>query len=42
MNFDAFLNSLYIMGEGMLGIFIVTGILILSVYLIRKLGTKKQ
>ena len=42
MNYEAFLNSLYIMGEGMLGILIVTGVLILSVYLIRKIGSKKQ
>lgn len=30
MNFQAFLDSLPIMGKGMLGIFIVTGVIILA------------
>ena len=33
-NFDAFLNSLPIMGKGMLGIFIVTIVILAAIYLL--------
>lgn len=44
MKFDvgALLDSLPIMGYGMLGIFIVTGIIILSVYLLNGLTKPKK
>ena len=41
-NIDAFLNSLPMMGKGMLGIFVVTGIIILMIALLNKLTTAKQ
>lgn len=34
INFQAFVDSLPIIGFGMLGIFVVTGIIILTIYLI--------
>lgn len=37
---DAFVSSLRYMGLGMLGIFVVIGVLVLSVYALRRL-TKK-
>lgn len=40
MNIDAFLNTLPIMGKGMLGIFIVTAVIILSVMLLNKVTAK--
>ncbi len=44
MNFDvgALLDSLPIMGYGMLGIFLVTGIIITSVYLLNWLTKPKK
>ena len=49
MNFNdfnpmAFINNLHYMGKGMLGIFIVIGIIIISVYLLSRFGnnTDKQ
>ncbi len=46
MNFhidiDAFLNSLGYMGQGLLGIFIVTGFLILTMVLLNLLSKKKK
>lgn len=41
INVDGFLNSLPIMFYGMLGIFIVTFIIIITVILVNKLGDKK-
>lgn len=41
INLPAFLNSLSYMLMGMLGIFIVTGIIIAVVYLLNKVGAKK-
>ena len=38
----AFIENLKYMGQGMLGIFIVIGIIILSVYLLAKLGNKEE
>ena len=38
----AFVENLKYMGQGMLGIFIVIGIIILSVYLLAKLGNKEE
>ncbi len=38
----AFVNNLKYMGQGMLGIFIVIGIIILAVYLLAKVGNKKD
>ena len=38
----AFVENLKYMGQGMLGIFIVIGIIILSVYLLAKIGKKKN
>ena len=40
LNIPNFLESLSIMGKGMLGIFIVTVILILSVYVLNFIGRK--
>ena len=38
----AFVENLKYMGQGMLGIFIVIGIIILSVYLLARLGNKDE
>ncbi len=35
MNFQAFLNTLPIMGKGMLGIFIVTAVIVAVMYWLR-------
>ena len=40
INFDAFLQSLPIMGVGLLGIFIVTIVLILGIYLLKAISPK--
>ena len=40
MRVDLFLNVLPIMGYGMLGIFIVTGVIIAVVSLLSKIGSK--
>ena len=42
MNIDLFLQTLPIMGKGLLGIFIVTGVIILMVMLLNKLGNTKK
>ena len=42
LNIDAFLNSLPMMGKGMLGIFVVTLVIILIISLLNKLTTSKQ
>ena len=41
-NAENALDTLEYMGKGMLGIFVVTGVIILFVTLLNKLGTKKQ
>ena len=38
---EKLMESLPIMGKGMLGIFVVTGVIILFVTLLNKIGTKK-
>ncbi len=41
INVDGFLKSLPLMGQGMLGIFIVIGIIAASVYLLTKIFPNK-
>ncbi len=38
----AFVENLKYMGQGMLGIFIVIGIIIIAVYLLAKIGNKNN
>ena len=38
----AFIENLKYMGQGMLGIFIVIGIIIIAVYLLAKIGNKSN
>ncbi len=40
INFDAFLQSLPVMGKGMLGIFIVTAIIVISIAVLNKVSSK--
>lgn len=40
MNFEAFLTTLPIMAKGMLGIFLVTGVIILCVLVLRAISRK--
>lgn len=42
INFDAFLETLPIMGKGMAGIFIVTGVIILSMILLKAAAPGKK
>ena len=42
MNFEAFLQTLPIMGKGMAGIFIVTGVIILAMVLLRAVSDSDQ
>ena len=42
ISIEKLMESLPIMGKGMLGIFVVTGVIILFVTLLNKLGAKKQ
>lgn len=42
LNFDAFLQTLPIMGKGMAGIFIVTIIIILVMIILQKVTTPKD
>lgn len=42
LNIDAFMNSLPLMGKGMLGIFVVTLVIILMISLLNKLTASKQ
>lgn len=42
LNIDAFLDSLPLMGKGMLGIFVVTLVIILMISLLNKLTAAKQ
>lgn len=40
MDFDAFIATLPLMAKGMAGVFIVTAVIILSMYLLNKLSGK--
>lgn len=42
MNFSAFLETLPIMGAGMLGIFVTIGVIMLSILGISKIKTKSE
>ena len=42
MNFDLFMNSLPYLAKGMLGIFVVIGIMILTIVVLNKLTTGKK
>ena len=42
INVDAFLNSLPIMGKGMLGIFVVTLIIIVGIYIMNAVTKKRD
>ena len=42
LNIDAFMNSLPLMGKGMLGIFVVTIVIIVMIALLNKLTSAKQ
>ncbi len=42
LNFNALLETLPVMGKGMVGIFLVTGVIIGCVYLLNKLSGGKQ
>ena len=42
MNFDAFLQTLPIMGKGMAGIFLVTGVIVLCILIWSKTGNKPE
>jgi hypothetical protein len=42
MNIEAFLDSLPLMGMGMLGIFAVTAVLVLSMYVLNSLFKDKK
>lgn len=42
MNFEAFLQTLPIMGKGMAGIFLVTGVIVLCILIFGKAGNKPE
>lgn len=42
LHVDEFLETLPIMGKGMLGIFIVTGIIILAMMILNKIAQDKE
>ena len=42
MNVQAFLDTLPLMGKGMLGIFLVAGVIVLSMYLLRRLFRERK
>lgn len=42
MNWDTFMNTLEIMGKGMLGIFVTVIIVMIVVFLLSKVGGKKD
>ena len=42
MNSDAFLQTLPIMGNGMTGIFLVTGVIVLCILILGKTGNKPE
>ena len=41
LNFDLFVETLPILGKGMVGIFIVTAVLVLTITLLNKAGSRK-
>ena len=41
LNFEAVVDSLQYMGKGMLGVFLVIGIIILSIYLMQRIFRSK-
>lgn len=41
LDFAAFVDSLQYMGKGMLGVFLVIGIIILSIYLMQRIFRSK-
>jgi len=42
LNIDAFMNSLPLMGKGMLGIFVVTIVIIIMIALLNKVTSAKR
>ncbi len=42
MNMNNFFYSLSVMGQGMLGIFVVTLVIIVAIYLLSKVDTKDE
>ena len=42
MHVDAFLQTLPIMGKGMTGIFLVTGVIVLCILILGKTGNKPE
>ena len=42
MNFEAFLQTLPIMGKGMTGICLVTGVIVLCILILGKTGNKPE
>ena len=42
INFELFLQTLIMAAKGILGIFVITGIIILFVYLLNKILSKKK
>ena len=42
MNYEAFLQTLPIMGKGMAGIFLVTGVIVMCVLILGKTGNKTE
>lgn len=42
MNYEAFLQTLPIMGKGMTGIFLVTGVIVLCNLILGKTGNKPE
>ena len=42
MNYGAFLQTLPIMGKGMVGIFLVTGVIVLCILILGRTGNKPE
>lgn len=42
MNYDAFLESLAVMGQGMAGIFIVTAIIVIAITILSKFSKEEK
>ena len=42
MNYEAFLQTLPIMGKGMTGIFLVTGVIVLCILILGETGNKPE
>ena len=42
MNFEAFLQTLPIIGKGLAGIFLVTGVIVLCILILSKTGNKPE